>query len=639
MAHKYLLSICMMVRNEEKNIKRCLEALRPLLEKGDVELIIVDTGSEDDTVAIARQYTEKLYFHRWENDFSKMRNISISYAKGEFIFILDADEVLTNPLELYEIINKDKHSANTFTVRVKNLSSYGNFIVTQQWRIFRNDGDFHYVGAVHNQPRYKDPVISTRITLDHYGYLFHDREIKERKFKRTGSILKAELEKDPDNIYYRFQLARSYSAHGDIQEALTEIRRAYNLLSKKNHNLRKRYIYVYGTYALICMQANELDEAVNVSREGLALEPEYIDLHYILAYSLSRTGRKDEALNEFLNYIDLVNQFDNLSISTNTSIELNFMSTSFVDNALYYIVNMYYDQRRFDEAYRFSGQINDKSKKTSIAVKALLKMGRFDNLKKVITEICNDKDEAGKALTIIESEISGMSKEQREKVYEAFSKGADDYSLLNRFRLKLYENRYEEIERFIREKDFDDLPEFYAELFINMDRNPRPIIASFKKMRRSKIKQYVKVMLAKRDELKDYLADWVLSENVRNGDYAGFKVFTGISYILLFTQARIFKHIIDESFEKYYAIFKKYVLYGISMMDLLYNGERLRLIYSTLDDEEDRFFIALKFAKEAVEKGDAKTGISYFREALHLNPYLACYMERYKDELFQGIVG
>jgi len=62
--------------------------------------------------------------------------------------------------------------------------------------------------------------------------------------------------------------------------------------------IRGKYIYVYGTYALICMQANEPDEAVTVCREGLALEPEYIDLHYILAYSLSRTGRKDEALNE-----------------------------------------------------------------------------------------------------------------------------------------------------------------------------------------------------------------------------------------------------------------------------------------------------------------------------------------------------
>jgi len=638
MVREYLLSICMMVKNEERNIKKCLDALNPLLEKDDVELVIVDTGSEDNTAAIAGQYTDKLYFHRWENHFSKMRNITISYAKGEFIFILDADEVLTNPMELYEAVNKEKHSANTFTVRIKNLSSYGNFTVTQQQRIFRNDGDFHYVGAVHNQPKSKGPFISTRITLDHYGYLFHDKELKERKFKRTGSILKAELEKDPDNLYYRFQLARSYSAHGDKQEALTEIRKAYNLMPK-DYNLRGKYIYVYGTYALICMQANEPDEAVTVCREGLALEPEYIDLHYILAYSLSRTGRKDEALNEYLNYIDLVNQFDNLNISTNTSIELNFMSTSFVDNALYYIVNMYYDQRRFDEAYRFSGQINDKSRKTGIAVKVLLKMERFEDLKEIIAEIGNDKDEAGKALAVIESEISDMNEEQREKVYEAFSKGADDYSLLNRFRLKFYENKYDEVDRFIRETDFDNLPEFYAELFINMDRNPRLIIASLKKMRRSKIKRYVKVMLDKRDELKDYLADCVLSENVRNSDYAGFKVFTGISYILLFTQARIFKHIIDESFEKYYAIFKKYVLYGISMMDLLYNGERLRLIYSTLDDEEDRFFIALKFAKEAVEKGDAKTGISYFREALHLNPYLACYMERYKDELFQGIVG
>lgn len=56
------LSICMMVKNEEKNIIRCLDSIRPILQSIDSELIIVDTGSKDNTVQIARQYTNKVFF-------------------------------------------------------------------------------------------------------------------------------------------------------------------------------------------------------------------------------------------------------------------------------------------------------------------------------------------------------------------------------------------------------------------------------------------------------------------------------------------------------------------------------------------------------------------------------------------------
>ena len=61
MGHEYLLSICMMVKDEEKNLRRCLEAMKSLIQKDDVELIIVDTGSGDGTPDIAREYTDKVF--------------------------------------------------------------------------------------------------------------------------------------------------------------------------------------------------------------------------------------------------------------------------------------------------------------------------------------------------------------------------------------------------------------------------------------------------------------------------------------------------------------------------------------------------------------------------------------------------
>ena len=102
-----LLSIVMMVKNEEINLDKTLFALSDLRTEIDSELIILDTGSIDNTVEIAKKYTDKVYFAKWNNNFADMRNISISYATGEWILILDADEKLTNYDRLKEFFNSD----------------------------------------------------------------------------------------------------------------------------------------------------------------------------------------------------------------------------------------------------------------------------------------------------------------------------------------------------------------------------------------------------------------------------------------------------------------------------------------------------------------------------------------------------
>ena len=84
------ISVCMIVKNEEKVLAGCLDSLEGLWE----ELIIVDTGSTDSTKEIARKYTDKVYDFSWTGNFSDARNYSFSLAKGDYIYSADADEVL-----------------------------------------------------------------------------------------------------------------------------------------------------------------------------------------------------------------------------------------------------------------------------------------------------------------------------------------------------------------------------------------------------------------------------------------------------------------------------------------------------------------------------------------------------------------
>ncbi len=84
------VSLCMIVKNEEENLDRCLSSARDVVD----EIIVVDTGSTDRTVEIANAYNARIYYHEWQDDFSLARNISLSHATRDWILHLDADEEL-----------------------------------------------------------------------------------------------------------------------------------------------------------------------------------------------------------------------------------------------------------------------------------------------------------------------------------------------------------------------------------------------------------------------------------------------------------------------------------------------------------------------------------------------------------------
>ena len=84
------VSVCMIVKNEERVLKRCLDSLAGLYD----ELIVVDTGSTDNTKKIASEYTDRIYDFEWVQDFSAARNYSLSFATCDYIYVADADEVI-----------------------------------------------------------------------------------------------------------------------------------------------------------------------------------------------------------------------------------------------------------------------------------------------------------------------------------------------------------------------------------------------------------------------------------------------------------------------------------------------------------------------------------------------------------------
>jgi glycosyltransferase involved in cell wall biosynthesis len=639
MGHEYLLSICMMVKDEEKNLRRCLEAMKSLIQKDDVELIIVDTGSGDGTPDIAREYTDKVFFHEWFDNFSEMRNITISYAKGLYILIIDADEAMVNPELLYEYVSDEKYrSYNTLSVKIKNFSSSGGFTVLPQQRVFKNDGTFMYQGAVHNQPVFKTPILNTEVYLDHYGYLFHDRELREKKFKRTAGILMKELEKDPNNIYYRFQLAKSYGAHRQKREAYEEIKKAYKLISGDTRT-KELYIYIFQTYGLLSVENNEFDEAIRACREGIGLKPEYIDLYYILAKACVKSNRPEEALAAYEKYIELAAQYDNLAISADRSIEMCYLDARSMNTAYAYLFNDSYRNRDYEKSYGYARSISDDKAKAINSVRALLRLKKFDEVKEVYSEYAGRRDIRESVEFLIESESGNMPDDEKKLLQAAFSNGDDPYIILNRFRCAQGAEKESLRAKALREIDFNSMREYYADFLVDLDNGLGSVLSVLKKLKKSKIRQYVQKIYTTNSNLEEGLDQYALNGTVRDDDHNALRVFTEIAFVILYIRAAAAKGSGIDYDEQYYSIFKRYIEKGYSYIKTLYNPERLRLYYKTFEDQEDIFFIALNYAREASERGDIKAAINYFREAARANVYMVCYMQRYRNELFGDETG
>lgn len=352
------LSICMMVKNESKYLRQCLESLQPLRDAIESELIIVDTGSTDNTVKIAQLFTDKVFFHKWNDDFSAMRNISLSYATGEWLFIIDGDEVLQGIEELIGFLKSNiQENYNAGSIYVKNFTDEGKwskFSLIASTRLFRRTKDFHFEGAIHNQPVFSGPVIMINAIILHYGYISNDPELMERKFQRTRKILISELEKEPENIYYLYQLSVTYGMHKEYDKALEPIEKAYSLIHKKRLNIRN-YMYVLTAKAMFYQNLRNVAAVERICREGIEAGGEYLDLYFFLAESLMHQERNDVSLENYEKYVHMIEHYTELPKDPSV---IDY-TLSQVDVAYNRMCTLYYSRKEYEKALAVALKITD----------------------------------------------------------------------------------------------------------------------------------------------------------------------------------------------------------------------------------------------------------------------------------------
>jgi glycosyltransferase involved in cell wall biosynthesis len=620
------LSICMIVKDEEKNLRRCLDSLNPLLDYNNTELVIVDTGSTDSTVDIAKEYTKNVYFHEWNGNFSDMRNISISYASGDWIFIIDADEELETPNELITLLQSPKvNNFKTIRVREKNLLStkLNKYVYHVQERLFRNDGTFKYRGSIHNQPVYKHPVLTTDIWLMHYGYINEDKELMEKKFKRTATMLKKELEKDPEYVYYRFQLARSYMMHGDNVLALEEITKAYESMKKQGEKLIVHRYYVFGEYARMSLNAKKYEQVIEICKEGLTYNKQYLDLYYYMGHaylSLDQYRKGIESLEQYLYLCDKYNN-NELDLSYFTAIEMYALDESAFRGTLERIIFMFYKGhspvRNVVKYKSWLGQLQNKALKNKLSAQLLVIEKDFSGLIELYKNI--EEKQLPPFTNYLESLKRGLNDEDKDRFEHIFSKLEGDYGLLNRIRTTV-ENRNKLLIEFINKHNIIEFVDEVIIEFVTYLIECNYLNRFFKKLDSVTIKKIVKVLVDKEGKIEYFLYN--LRNDYKFNDFQNNRIYISIANVILLSKVeeegnktKYNKEIID--------IFDQYINKGIEYIEYIYNIERIRLTYNTFVNKEEKFFALLFLANNAFQQGNIRNYNKLILEAIEAYPYLS----------------
>lgn len=281
------LTLSMIVKNEERYLKECLESVKNVAD----EIVIVDTGSSDSTVEIAKSFNADVYSFDWINDFSAARNYALSKSTGDWILYLDADERLDSKSipEIKKIVATSAKTGCFCTVKsIDKEESRDNSM--QYPRLFANSPEIKFTGKVHEQiaPSLTEndyKLIKSPIVIYHIGYNISVDE-KQKKASRNLPLLLEEYSCGKD-AYYAFQLAQTYSVLNDDENASEYFR----IASESPKLDRQHRAQCYSSLALIShktFKAQEAEKQINYSIKLDDKQP----FSYLLASKISH--RKGE---------------------------------------------------------------------------------------------------------------------------------------------------------------------------------------------------------------------------------------------------------------------------------------------------------------------------------------------------------
>lgn len=332
------ISVCIIAKNEEKNIEECLKRLK----RYHYEIVLVDTGSHDSTVEIAAKYTDKIYHFDWINDFSAARNYAVSQASNDWILGLDCDEYLESIDEKHLSRLMEEHPEDAGRILLRNRFRQDGLTSIENVRLCRffNRKFYHFTGAIHEQVTRKHPdtggtngagstinpggpdgsgstinpggpinssvadtshdmpalmhTFAAPITVLHVGYDGSEEEM-QAKSRRNIALLEQELASTGPDAYLYYQLGQSCMKLKDYDKAYEWFNLGLSMDLDPSQDYVQNMVESYG-YCLLDMK--RFQEALQLENiyEVFAARADFV---FLMGLIYMNNGLFAEAVEEF----------------------------------------------------------------------------------------------------------------------------------------------------------------------------------------------------------------------------------------------------------------------------------------------------------------------------------------------------
>lgn len=287
------ITLSMIVKNEEKYLQGCLESARPFVD----EIVVVDTGSSDSTIEIAKAYGAKVFTFDWTGNFSQARNESLRYSSGDWILYLDADERLIGGEQLKNLVNRNHNFAYTILIRGKHCLQSGVVEQVNVYpRLFRKHPKVQFEGVVHEQivpsiRRLGKVIENSEIVIEHLGYGDSVEKVFEKGI-RNVELLKLQLQLHPKDDYAKYQLGNSYVVLKEYEQAesiLQSVVRSTILDSSIKSS-------AYNLLVEIALSKNNVIDAEQYCKTSIQLTPVQTMARWFLSGIVAHRGKYQDSL-------------------------------------------------------------------------------------------------------------------------------------------------------------------------------------------------------------------------------------------------------------------------------------------------------------------------------------------------------
>jgi tetratricopeptide (TPR) repeat protein len=373
----------MIVKDEETFLPECLESVRGVVD----QMVVVDTGSQDRTVQIAKAAGAEVYSFPWCDDFGAARNESLKYATGDWVLWMDADERLL-PESIPELKRLLRFEARPviYEVQIRNIKEDGEtYSLSGAHRLFTNHRGIRFTGRIHEQvspiaARVKAEERKSGVVLYHLGYGVRG-ERAEAKTKRNRKLLERMVRESPESAYAHYTLAQHYGLTGKQEAALKHYRVAYRL-KQFDADMTASLL---NTMSETLIRLGKPEQARKYVTRSIRMKPIQVGGYY-LQYKIAVAK---QAYEEALRWLEKLLKMNRKVMESRKTISTDVL----IDEAriLFTIGGIYQQLGRLEEALsQFQQALKHKPDHVQVLekiVEVLFRMGDFDQAKKYLQRL------------------------------------------------------------------------------------------------------------------------------------------------------------------------------------------------------------------------------------------------------------